>query len=64
MADFPNFENVEIYQTSMTSKDIAFLIDTGGFLEYIGVQIFIPMTLAITAIFTFQSTNFVKLLGG
>ena len=32
MGDFSNFENFEFY-TSMTSKDIAFLIDTGSFLE-------------------------------
>ena len=42
------------FLTCMTSKDIAFFIDSGSFLEYTRVDIFIPTILAFTAFFTYK----------
>ena len=48
----------------MTSKHIAFLIDSGIFLEYIWIPIFIPTTLAYKAFFTYIINKLQQIIGG
>ena len=50
--------------TCMTSKTIAVLIDSGSFLKYIRVSIFIPTTLAFTAFFNYKINKLQQTIGG
>ena len=54
---YENFEIFDLYDI----KDTAFLIDSGSFLEYIRVWIFIPMIVAFTALFTYKINELKKL---
>ena len=48
----------------MTSKDIAFLIDSGSFLQYIQVESSLLRSWLLHPFSLSGSTNFSKLLGG
>ena len=54
-ADWSLSRKILKFLSCMTSKHIAFLIDSSSFLEYIWVPIFIPTTLAFTAVFHLQN---------
>ena len=56
--------NILNFLTCMTSKDIAFLIDSGSFLEHIQIRIFVLTTLAFTAFFTFKISKLQQIIGG
>ena len=48
----------------MTSKDIALLMDSGSFLQYIQVCVFIGTILAFTPFFTFKINKLQQIIGG
>ena len=52
------------FSTCMTSKDIEFLIDSGSFLQYIQVCVFIATILAFTPFFTFKINKLQQIIGG